>query len=426
MKSLRWIAGLYLPCFAVVTAMTGHLSRVGDLAFLFFPFGDGPGFEVLADYYTSSFGQARRPAELFVEVTPFLYPLYLGWYRVMGVTGVQVLQVLMNVLSLWCVYVSVRSLTQRSTIAILCTTALAVTPSFSFLAFYALSETFCILLVCLCMLFLVDHFQEKRQTSLYMATFMMTLLVCIKPIALSAAVVLLMYALITWFRDQEREVWQPIVMLTPVICQMLISLVMTGTVAPAAAGGSVFGRWYFPVVYGQQEYGRFLHRKTPEGLEALSRYPETKDKLMYVVKHYPTAIKTYLSLVVGEHFLTRSSFVAAGIANPATRPMVSYVQWFSVKLNRLFAFIHIFMLCVIILGIVWGRPWCGSTVGLVCYGIAILLFFPMGFVYFQGDKYAILSEPLWLLTYGALAARLADEWAFRFGIRRCPVSAVKH
>jgi hypothetical protein len=136
MKSLLWIAGLYVPFLGVMTAMTGHLSHLGDASLLFYPFGDGPGYTKLGDYYTSSFGLARRPAELFLEVTPFLYPLYLGLYRVTGVTGVQLLQVLMNVVSLWCVYVSVMSLTSRSTIAALCTVILAVTPSFSILAFY--------------------------------------------------------------------------------------------------------------------------------------------------------------------------------------------------------------------------------------------------------------------------------------------------
>ena len=81
----------------------------------------------------------------------------------------------MNVVSIWCVYMSVRSLTNRSMVAALCVVALASTPTFNFLAFYGLSESLCILLVCLFMLFIVDHFQEGRQISLYVATFLMTL-----------------------------------------------------------------------------------------------------------------------------------------------------------------------------------------------------------------------------------------------------------
>jgi hypothetical protein len=318
MKPFLWIVGIYVPCFVLATAMTGHLSRLGDPLLLFFPFGDDPGFEVLGDYYTSSFGLPRRPAELFFEVTPFLYLLYLGLSRVIGVAGVQLLQVLMNVVSIWCVYMSVRSLTNRSMVAALCAVALASTPTFNFLAFYGLSESLCILLVCLFMLFIVDHFQEGRQISLYVATFLMTLLVCIKPIALSAAIVLVVCAFISWVRDRRKKIWQPVVMLSPVFCQLLVSFVMTGTVAPASAGGSIFGNWYFPAVYCQQEYGKFLHRKTPEGQEGLRRYPESKDKLVYVMKHYAIAIKTYLSLLTGEHLLARSNFVAAGISDAPT------------------------------------------------------------------------------------------------------------
>jgi 4-amino-4-deoxy-L-arabinose transferase-like glycosyltransferase len=426
MKALLWIAGLYLPCVVVTTAMTGHLSRLGDPALLFFPFGDGPGLDALADYYSSSFGQGRRPAELFLEVTPFLYPLYLGLYRVIGVAGVQVLQVLMNVLSLWCVYVSVRSLTNRSMIAGLCTGVLAVTPSFSFLAFYALSENLCIVLVCLFMLCIVDHFHRGRQTSLYMATFIMTLLVCIKPVALFASIVLVVYTVISWVRNRQKRVWEPVAFLSPVLCQLIVSFMMTGSVAPASARGTVFGQWYFPVLYGQVEYGKFLHRKTPEGKEGLSRYPETEDKLMYVAKHCLTAIKTYLSLLIGQHLLAGSNFISAGIPDHAERGIVRFLQWWSAKLNRFFFCVHIVMLGLMACWVMSGRRLFSEKASLVCYGFAILLLLPMGLVYFQGDKYIILSEPLWLLSYGTFASRRVDEWSSRFDMTRLSVSTLKN
>jgi hypothetical protein len=423
MKSLLWIAGLYLPFFALMSFMTGHLSRLGDAALLFYPFGDGPGYEALREYYTSSFGSSRRPAELFLEVTPFLYPLYLGLPRLVGVAGVQVLQVVMNVVSLWCVYVSVRSLTNRCMIAALCTVALAITPTFNFLAFYALSENLCILLVCLFMVSVVDHFHRRRQTSLYTATFIMTLLVCIKPVALSASILVVMYALVSWVRDRQKRIWQPIAFLSPALCQLMISFIMTGSVAPASAGGTIFARWYFPVVYGQQEYGKFLHRKTPEAKEALNRYPTTQDKVLYVVKHYPTAIKTYLSLLIGEHLLAGSNFVSAGISDHTERPFVQFMQWWSAKLNRFFACVHLLLFGVITFWIICGRRLASEQANLVCYIIAILLLLPMSLVYFQGDKYIILSEPLWLLTYGTFAARLVDEWSNRFDVTRLRASS---
>jgi hypothetical protein len=329
-------------------------------------------------------------------------------------------------LSLWCVYVSVKTASNHFTIAALCTVALAVTPTFNFFALYALSEGLCVLLVCLFMLFLVDHFQQARQTSLYVATFIMTLLVCIKPIALSAAIVLVVYSMISWLRDRRKTIWQPIAMLTPPICQLMVSFMMTGSVAPASAGGTIFARWYFPVVYGQQEYGKFLHRKTPEGKEGLSRYPETKDKLLYVAKHYPTAIKTYLSLLIKGSLLKGSNFVSAGIPDYKDRQVVFFLQWWSGRLNQFFACVHVLMWGVMAFWIISGRSLFAEKAALTCYAFAILLILPAGLVYFQGDRYIVLAEPLWLLTYGSLTAPLIDEWSSRVGINRLRLSALKN
>ena len=213
-------------------------------------------------------------------------------------------------------------------------------------------------------------------------------------------------------------------MLTPVLCQLIVSFMMTGSVAPASAGGTVFGRWYFPVVYGQQEYGKFLHRKTQEAKEGLSRYPETKDKVLYVAKHYPTAIKTYLSLLIGENLLAGSNFVSAGISDHKDRQVVQYLQWWSAKLNRFFACVHIFMLGVMTFWVISGRPLVSGKASLACYAVAILLTLPTGFVYFQGDRYIVLSEPLWLLTYGTFVSRLVDEFAGRLGFNLFNAKAV--
>jgi hypothetical protein len=79
------------------------------------------------------------------------------------------------------------------------------------------------------------------------------------------------------------------------------------------------------------------------------------------------------------------------------------------------------MLGVMAFWIVSGRSLVSEKASLTCYVFAILLLLPMGLVYFQGDKYIILSEPLWLLTYGTFAARLVDEWSSRLGIPSFPV-----
>jgi hypothetical protein len=425
MKPFLLIAGLYVLFFSFITLLSGHASRFGDEGLFFYPFGDGPGYKQLADYYTS-FGNAPIPDRILLDVRPFLFPLYLGLYRVIGIAGVQLLQVGLNVVSLWLLYVSIKTLSGRPTIAGFCTALLALTPSFNFLAFHALTETLSIVLICIFIALLVDHFQQQRQMSLYMATFVVSLFLCVRPIALPFWILLVGYALFRWLRDNDRRIWQPAAIMTPVVCQLIFSSMMTGSITPASAGGSVFSTWYFPVVYGQQEYGKFVGRKTPEAHEALRRHPATKDKVLYLVKHYPTAIKTYLSLLVGQSFMAGSNFVAAGIPDHTERPMVRFLQWWSAKLNRFFFCVHILMLGLMAFWIMSRRPLFSEKASLTCYAFAILLIIPAGLVYFQGDRYIVLSEPLWLLAYGTLAARLVDEWSSRFGMNRLRVSPLKN
>jgi hypothetical protein len=127
------ISAIYLPALMVLTVITGHLPHIGDPS-LFFGTPDAEGYRVLADYYTS-FGYAERPSDFLLQMRPFLFPVYLGLYRLIGVAGMQVTQILMNVLSLWLVFVSIKSLSNRSWVAGLGATALGLTPSFNFIAF---------------------------------------------------------------------------------------------------------------------------------------------------------------------------------------------------------------------------------------------------------------------------------------------------
>ncbi len=423
-KPLFWIAGLYVPFLTIMTALTGHLSHLGDPSLFFYPFGDGPGYKVLADYY-SSFGNSQRPADILLEVRPFLFPVYLSLYKLIGVAGMQLLQVVFNVLSLWFVYLTVASVSGRSWIGGLSAALLAATPSFNFLAFHALTENLSGFLICVFMVFIVDYFQRDLQMSLYKATFIVTLLLCVRPIVMPFWLCLTMFTFAVWIKDHHRKVWQPVLILTPVFCQLIISFMMVGALVPASSGESAFAGWYFPVVYGQQEYGKFTHRKTPEGREALSRYPETNDKLVYVAEHYPTAIKSYLSLLVGESLLAGSNFVSAGISDHADRRAVHVLKWWSTKLNRFFAGVHVVMFGVMVCWLISRRALFSEKAALICYTFAVFLVLPSGLVYFQGDRYIVLAEALWLLAYGALTTRIINDWSARARMKRLPLSPLK-
>jgi len=408
------VSAIYLPFFMTMTLIAGHLLQLGSES-LFFGSYDAQGYKQLADYYTS-LGNSQRPSDFLLKVRPFLFPLFLGLYRVVGIAGVQLLQILLNVASLWLLFVAIKSFSGRSWIAGICTTVLALTPTFNFIAFHALTETFSIFLICVFVVCIVDHFQEDQPASLYMAAFVISLLLCVKPVVMPIWLLLIAYCGIRWLGEKRRTVWQPLLIATPVVSQLVISSIVTGSGTVASFGAVGLSAWYFPGVYGEKEYGRFVGSDTPEGQEGLRRYPELKDKLAYLASNYDVAIKTYVSLLIGQHMLAGSNFVRDGIPiTEQNEQVLLSLQKYSRRLGRLFTFLHAIMFALIALTVVSGTSMNVKRTMLVCYLFAVLLILPLPLAYWQGDRYIFLLEPLWLVAYGSLVSLLITQWSERWG-----------
>ncbi len=414
-KAFFAISAAYLPFFLLATWISGHLYYLGDES-LFFSSVDSIGYKAIADYYVS-FGHSDRPPDDLIRVRTFLFPFYLGLYNIIGIAGVQVLQILMNTISLWLVFISIQSLSKRSWIAGLGTTLVALTPSFNFLAFHALTETLAMFLICMFTALVVEHFKHNQQAPLLLAAFVLSLLLCVRPVAIAFWILLVGYYLVCWLGDQKRRLWQPAIVMSPILCQLIVWFMTTGSPVPSAVGTASFSTWYFPVVYGAQEYGRFAGRKSVESQEGLRRFPTLKDKVRYVTENYRTAIKTYLYILIREHLTAGSSFVRTGIpVDDKNRAVLLYLQHWSVLLNRVFACVHVVMLGMMTFLVASGRSLYAEKAMLVCYIFAVLLILPAGLAYWQGDRYIVLSEPLWLVAYGNLTSLLIARWSERWSI----------
>jgi len=413
-KTLFAISALYLIFFLVVTWVSGHLYYLGDASLFFSWWTDAPGYKLIADYYTS-LGNSERPSDYLLALRPFMFPLYLGLYHLIGIAGVQVLQMIMNAASLWLVFESTKSLSNRTWIAGVSTTLLALTPSFTFVAFHALTESLSIFLVCMFIALIVDRYKNSRQTSLFLATFVVSILLCIRPVILPFWTVFVAYYVICWLRERRRSVWQPIMSITPIFCQLILSFAMTGSPTLSSSGVVNISTWYFPLVFTKNEYGKLMSRKSKEAEEGRRQHPELKDKIMYLWKNYRTAIKTYVYLLVVDNLTAKSIFVQhAGQTEDGRKiVLVDLMKW-SIFLNRLFACVHAIMLALMIWLIASWRRVYREKAMLVCYLFAVSLILPTGFASpWQGDRYILLAEPLWLVAYGTLVSLFIDRWSSR-------------
>lgn len=401
--SLCWIAIGYLSFVVVITWLTGHLGEIGNEALFFSSWTDAAGYRQLADYAVS-LGQTERPPDYLLQHRDFLFPVYLGLYHVVGVGGMQLFQLMLNVLSLWCVYVALEISTRRRWPGCLACAILALTPSFTLLAFHALTETIALFLVSAFALLLARHCWLKESEHLPPAVGILSLLVCIRPIAFPFWVLVSAYYWFVWRKTHRVSGWQPILLASPIVVQALLSSAINGSPAVASVGWVAFEEWFFPVVYQLQEYGRFDGRESQQALEGLRRFPSLAGKLAYVLRHYDTSVVSYAKLLLGEHLLAGSNFAHTRLPG-ANSGVVRMVEGWSILLSRLFLFGHCAMFLVV-LSLRRRRPGWRPEFGVsVCYLFAAILILPAGLAYLQGDRYMLLAEPLWLIAHGAVLSR---------------------
>ena len=412
-KPLLVISALYLPYFVLLTLISGHLNHLGDPSLFFSPWTDATGYKLVADYYTS-LGESVRPSDYLLALRPFLFPLYLGLYKVIGIAGVQILQIVMNTTSLWLVFCGSKTLSKRSWPAVGSTILLAVTPSFNFLVFHAMTESLSILLVCMFVMLLIEHFKKDGRDRLFLTTLVLSTLLAIKPIILPFWALFVAYYISCYIKGQTWNLWRPIAATTPVLAQLIISFVLTGTPTLSPSGSVNISEWYFPVVYGEKEYKKFTRHESQEAEEGIRKYPKLSDKVEYLIRNYRESIKSYVYILFGSHLTAGSHYVLTHTTtDEGNEAVLMFLQWCSVYLTRLFTYIHATMLILMLGLFLYGARMYEQPSMWIFYIFAALLILPAGLTYSQGDRYILLAEPLWLVGHSALIGLLLDVVANR-------------
>ncbi len=404
------LLAVYILAMMIVSAGTGHLAHLGDDQLLFGT-NDSKGYRTLANYY--SFGDETPPQDMLIRLRPFVYPFFLSLQRLVGTTAFQVIQIILNLLTIYVLYRTALLVSNRRWLSTVCATLLAVTPTFSFIAYHALTETLGLLL---CTLFLYTAFQaymKKKVNYLVISGLILSLLVCAKPVVFP---IFLVYGIISSIRLLRARATKNVKYLVtllalPMVVQLALTGVLTGGPVLSTAGSVNFGDRFFPVVYGFVEYDRFLNYKSPEAATAKSIYPTVESKLWYSIRHPSTILRATSYLLVNEHILAGSNYVSLprNLQQPPS-PTSSLLGRFSKYLNMLFLAFHI--LFVVSLAYFTLFRWkrlahASSIVWLYLLALSILL--PSVLVYWQGDRLVLLAQPVWLLVYGWLLATLLNN-----------------
>ncbi len=412
-KALVVVVALYLPFWLALSLATGHLERMGD-ASLFFSSNDSQGYKLIADYY-ASLGHSERPEDYLLSLRPFLFPSYLALYKVIGIAGVQLLQVVLNVVSLWMVCVATKALSNRSWIAVIFTMVMALAPTFNFLTFHALTESLSMALICLFAVLMVSHHKHHNPNHLFGTNLVVALLVCIKPIMLPFWILLLAYSVWYALREGVWAVWRPLATTIPVLLQLLVTFSLTGMATLSPSGSVNISDWYFPAVYGMKEYGKFVGNKSAEAKEGMERFPELKDRVRYIATNREAAVKAYLYTFVFHNLIAGSNFVRpVGYgAEDKQRIFDGLLRW-SAYLNRIMVCVHTGMAVLFIWLAVTGNKLYREAPQVASYVFALTLIIPLGLPYYQGDRYVVLAQPLWLVAHAGVVGLALDLFRRRW------------
>ena len=144
---------------------------------------DAQGYRRIADFV----GGAEHPGAELLGLRPFLFPLLLATYHVIGVVGVVVLQWLLNLCTVVFTFSTLTRITGSRLIGIAGAGVLILHPTFSFIALHALSEPLALALVAAALSRLVVFFVTGERRSLGMGCFLLCAACCARPVYLPSA-----------------------------------------------------------------------------------------------------------------------------------------------------------------------------------------------------------------------------------------------
>ena len=271
-----------------------------------------------------------------------------------------------------------------------------------------MTESLSILLVCVFIVLVIGYFKRYGKGRLFWSLLVASMLLCIKPIVLPLWCLFAGYCTIRYLKQGIRNLWIPIAASTPVLTQLALLFLLTGSPTLSPSGNVNVSEWFFPRVYEAKEHGKFAGRKTEEAKEGQRRYPGLVDKSAYMLKNYDVTLRIYLFLLK-ENLTQGSNYVQhSEQSENLTKGVQVFLQLFSKYLNRAFTTTHAIILVLMVWLTASGKKLYEEKPVMVCYVFAALVVLPAGLNYNQGDRYVLLAQPLWLIAHSAIIGLCLD------------------
>lgn len=326
-----------------------------------------------------------RSEETFIELRPWLYPLWVGAFRAaLGThaeTALWLGQALMWLASVALLYLALYSVTQRPALAILGSTLFFSHPSALVLTFHGLTETLNILLLSLLLWLLTT----KRPEKWFYALMLLSLLTVTKPTYQIQLGLFGLYFLVKKVQLPKLKLAGLVALaLVPIWVQLAISLAYNGRLSLSDIGPYTFKNFFVAVVHSHTE-----NLPWRESMAAIETWG-TKEQFDYLASHPREALKTYR-----DNLLDRNLWIGSFFLRGEGNRMAGFAQSF----NALALYTHLLMLPLTFYFLLSPRYRGRQEVIAIVYAIFLIQTLVTGISTGQEDRLIVTGLPLWIFTY---------------------------
>ncbi len=337
-----------------------------------------------------------RSEETFIELRPWVYPLWVGAFRAaLGAraeTALWLCQALMWLTSAASLYFALYNSAKRPALAILGSVLFFSHPSALVLTFHGLTETLNIFLLSLLLWLLTT----ERKGKWFYALLLLSLLTVTKPTYQIQLVLLGLYILA---RKIELPVSKRVELLAlaliPIWVQLAISLAWLGRLSVSDIGPYTFKNFFVAVVHAHTE-----NLPWRESLKVIEDW-EVKEQLDYLAAHPRESLRTYRDNLIDRN-LWIGSFFLIGEGNR----MAAFAQSF----NALALYAHLLMLPLTLYFLLAPGYRENKEQIALAYAIFLIQTLVAGISTGQEDRLTITGLPLWIFTYLTTLPALFARW----------------
>ena len=332
---------------------------------------------------------------------PVLYPFVLKLVLLLfGVTGVWFFQFLLWLLSVNLLFYSVQRITNKR---FACTGALILSFNLSYIALtlHALTDVTVTFLVCWLIFFLTRRINNfKTINFFYTIILFFSVLSVIKPVFFPPLIALLFIIFpVFYFKTflKSRRKFLLVLALLPVLFQMTLMFVKHDKISLSEKGNTTFKIYFFAQCYAD------VNKINIENAVSVAENKSADSIVAFMLVNKAVVVKKFFGNVLFENLTGPATFLVypPEYKNMKFFYLMKLENWFFLTLHLIFI-----IPCLYLLFYLWKTK--SRMFSVYCFLLFLFYYLVLitGMAYWQGDRYAVSFQPLWIIIYLLVLSRI--------------------